>query len=121
MTSYSRPNIYAGVKAKPVIQPERMKAAADDASELLKSLGNRHRLLILCLLAQGEHSVGQLAAFLDIRDSTVSQHLAILRRDQLIVARRDGQTIWYRIKSQAAQDVLGVLYQHFCATPGQQG
>ena len=92
-----------------------MKAAAEAASALLKSLGNRHRLLILCQLAEGEHSVGQLATFLGIRDSTVSQHLAVLRRDRIIAGRRDGQTIWYRIESKAAAEVMQVLYQHFCA------
>ena len=49
--------------------------------------------MILCQLIEGERSVGELAAFLGIRDSTVSQHLALLRRDGLVEARRDGQTI----------------------------
>ena len=93
-----------------------MKAGADMASELLKSLSNRYRLLILCRLADGERSVGQLAEFLGIRDSTVSQHLALLRRDKIIAARRDGQTIWYRIESAPARDVINTLYSSFCST-----
>ncbi|ARO13571.1 regulatory protein, ArsR [Ketogulonicigenium robustum] len=97
------------------IDPEAMRGSADDASELLKSLANRHRLLILCQLAEGEKSVGQLAEFLGIRDSTVSQHLALLRRDRIIIGRRDGQTIWYRIESEAAQKVVLMLYETFCA------
>ena len=56
-----------------------MDAAAGQASELLKSLANRHRLLIVCQLIDGERSVGEMADFLGIRDSTVSQHLALLR------------------------------------------
>lgn len=96
------------------INPETMRAAADEATELLKSLGNRHRLLILCELVGGEKSVGQLADFLDIRDSTVSQHLAILRRDRIVAGRRDGQTIWYRIDSEPARKVMEVLYDSFC-------
>ena len=55
-----------------------------------------------------------LAEFLGIRDSTVSQHLAVLRRDKVIAARRDGQTIWYRIESQPARDIVQTLYQNFC-------
>nr|WP_316657099.1 metalloregulator ArsR/SmtB family transcription factor [uncultured Gellertiella sp.] len=94
-----------------------MHVAADKASELLKSMANRHRLLILCKLIQGEHSVGQLADLLGIRDSTVSQHLALLRRDRLISGRRDGQTIWYRIESAPALDVVKVLYDSFCPAP----
>ncbi|MDK8871091.1 MULTISPECIES: ArsR/SmtB family transcription factor [Paracoccus] len=100
------------------IDPESMRAAADEASEFLKSLGNRHRLLILCQLVQGEKSVGQLAEFLGIRDSTVSQHLALLRRDRIIAGRRDGQTIWYRIESQTARKVMEVLYSSFCGRDG---
>jgi len=71
-------------------------------------------LLILCRLIDGEKSVGQLAEFLGIRDSTVSQHLALLRRDRLIAGRRDGQTIWYRIESDVARRVVEVLYGSFC-------
>ena len=98
----------------PAIDPEAMRAAAEDASEFLKSLGNRHRLMILCALVAGEKSVGELAAFLGIRDSTVSQHLALLRRDRIVAARRDGQVIWYRIASEPARRVMGVLYETFC-------
>jgi len=96
------------------IDLEAMQTAADDASELLKALANRHRLLILCQLVDGEKSVGQLADFLGIRDSTVSQHLALLRRDRLIAGRRDGQTIWYRIESEPARNVLTSLYKSYC-------
>lgn len=97
------------------IQIDEMQSAADAASELLKALANRHRLLILCQLIDGERSVGELAAFLGVRDSTVSQHLAILRRDDLVDSRRDGQTIWYSISSAPARDLVGVLYRSFCA------
>lgn len=97
------------------IDPSAMRVAADEASELLKALSNQHRLLILCQLIEGEKSVGQLADFLGIRDSTVSQHLALLRRERIIAGRRDGQTIWYRIESQPAQQVMEVLYKAYCS------
>ena len=73
-----------------------MRQSADQAAEFLKSLGNRHRLLILCQLLDAERSVTDLSQFLAVRNSTVSQHLALLRREGLVKARRDGQTIWYR-------------------------
>lgn len=98
-----------------------MQSAADQACELLKAMSNRHRLLILCQLVGGEKSVGQLAEFLDIRDSTVSQHLALLRKDRLITGRRDGQTIWYRIDSDAARQVVETLYATFCASDAARG
>lgn len=99
------------VKIDPVI----MRDAANDASEFLRALSNHHRLLILCQLIDGEKSVGQLAEFLGVRDSTTSQHLALLRRDRIITGRRDGQTVWYRISSQPARDIVQVLYGVYCA------
>jgi DNA-binding transcriptional ArsR family regulator len=97
------------------IQSEIMEAAADQASELLKSLANRNRLLILCQLVDGECSVGELAAFLNARDSTVSQHLALLRKDGLVRTRRDAQTIYYSIASGPAQRVLETLFAIYCS------
>jgi len=97
------------------IDVRAMQVTADRASELLKALANRHRLLIICQLIDGERSVGELAEFLGIRDSTVSQHLALLRKDGLVSARRDGQTIWYSISSGPARELLETLYRVYCA------
>jgi len=94
-----------------------MEAAADRASDLLKALANRHRLLIVCQLIDGERSVGDLAEFLGLRDSTVSQHLALLRRDGLVCARRAAQTIYYSIASDPARQILTALYRVYCAPP----
>jgi ArsR family transcriptional regulator, virulence genes transcriptional regulator len=91
-----------------------MESAADQASDLLKALSNRHRLLIVCQLVDGERSVGYLAEFLGLRDS---QHLALLRKDGLVSARRDAQTIYYSIASKPAREVLKALYQVYCAPP----
>jgi DNA-binding transcriptional ArsR family regulator len=99
------------------MNPTVMRDAADRAAEFLKSLGNRHRLLILCQLLEAERSVSDLGQFLEVRDSTVSQHLALLRRDGLVKTRRDGQTIWYSISSEPARKILGTLYECFCAAP----
>ncbi|OJU23991.1 MAG: transcriptional regulator [Alphaproteobacteria bacterium 64-6] len=103
------------------IQIERMQDAADRACELLKAMANRHRLLILCQLVQGERSVGELAEFLGIRDSAVSQHLTLLRKDGLVSARRDGQTIWYSIASAEARALLSTLYDVFCEPAPRRG
>jgi len=94
-----------------------MEAAADQASELLKSLANRHRLLILCQLVDAERSVGELATFLNARDSVVSQHLALLRKDGLVQSRREAQTIYYSLASGPARRVLETLFAIYCA-PG---
>ena len=97
------------------INPSQMLTSASKAEELLKAIANRHRLTILCQLIDGERSVGELADFLTLRDSTVSQHLALLRKDGLVSTRRDGQTIWYTIASKPARMVLETLYQIYCA------
>jgi DNA-binding transcriptional ArsR family regulator len=97
---------------------ETMRNAAGEASELLKALANPHRLLIVCQLVEGPRSVGQLAAFLGIRDSTVSQHLSLMRRDGLVSTTRDGQTIWYAINSPAAKALLETLYELYCGPEG---
>ena len=97
------------------IEPHTLQAAAEEASELLKALANRHRLMILCQLIDGERSVSELADLLGIRMSAVSQHLALLRRDGLVSARRDGQTIWYAISSPPAHRVIETLYETYCA------
>jgi len=94
---------------------DHMLAAADEASGLLKALANRHRLIIICQLIEQERSVGELAELLKIRDSTVSQHLALLRKDGLVKARRDGQTIWYSIGSPQAHELVRTLYRIYCA------
>ena len=96
------------------IQANDMLAAADEASTLLKALSNRHRLIIVCQLSEQERSVGELAALLKIRNSTVSQHLALLRKDGLVTARRDGQTIWYSIGSPQARELVRTLYRVYC-------
>lgn len=96
------------------MEPQAMLAAAGQASELLKSLANRHRLLIVCQLMEGERSVGELSAFVGVRDTTMSQHLALLRKDGIVAARREGQTIFYSIASGPARHVLEALYQYFC-------
>ena len=92
----------------------RMLASADDASDLLKALANRHRLIIICQLIEQERSAGELAQLLNIRDSNVSQHLALLRKDGLVTARRDGQTIWYSIGSPRARELARTLYRLYC-------
>jgi DNA-binding transcriptional ArsR family regulator len=94
-----------------------MSQAADTACELLQSLGNRSRLMIMCQLIEGEKSVGQLAGFLDVRESTVSQHLALLRKDRLVATRREGQTIFYSIASEPARRLLELLYEIYCPEP----
>lgn len=99
------------------LRTDKMVAAADEAGALLKSLSHPYRLIIVCQLIDKARSVGELAELLKIRDSTVSQHLALLRKDGLVDARRDGQTVWYSIGSQPARQIIETLYGIYCAPP----
>lgn len=93
-----------------------MQQTAVEACELLKAIANPHRLIILCQLVEGEKSVGQLAKFLGIRDSAVSQNLSLMRRSGMVEARRDAQTMWYSIKSAEVRLILETLYNIYCAS-----
>lgn len=93
---------------------EEMDSAVTAASDLLKALASPNRLKILCHLVDGEKAVGQIASLIGIRETTVSQHLALLRKDHLVASRRAGQIIYYRIDSPVAERILGVLYENFC-------
>ena len=88
---------------------------AEQASQLLNSLANDRRLLILCHLSEGEKSVGELERLVDLSQSALSQHLARLRRDELVSTRRQAQTIYYSIASPEAGAVLETLHAIYCA------
>ena len=87
---------------------------AGQATRLLKSLANDRRLLILCHLSENEKSVGELERLVDLSQSALSQHLARLRRDNLVQTRREAQTIYYSIASPEADAVLQTLYNLYC-------
>ncbi len=94
-----------------------MASNAKRASDFLKALAHENRLLILCILAEGEKSVSQLEDILDLRQPTVSQQLARLRADGLVSTRRDGKTIYYNLASADARVVIGAIYDVFCKKP----
>ncbi|WP_193496019.1 ArsR/SmtB family transcription factor [Nitrincola alkalisediminis] len=91
-----------------------MKQNAAEAARLLKALGNDSRLLILCYLDGKELSVSELNACLDLSQSALSQHLAVLRRDGLVKTRRESQTIYYSLHGDKAIRLIGTLHEIFC-------
>jgi DNA-binding transcriptional ArsR family regulator len=100
----------------------RMIANAAKATSLLKALANKHRLIILCHVAGGEKSVGELEELLGMRQPHLSQHLARLRRDELVKTRRDSRTIYYELdEGSVAAEVVQLLYQFYCAPRGAKG
>jgi len=96
------------------IDPKRMNVAAGKASELMKTLGHKDRLMVLCHLISGEKSVGELAGLLDIPQSPLSQHLARMRKEKLVTTRREAQTIYYSIASEEAARIVGLMHELYC-------
>ena len=94
-----------------------MARNARDASAFLKALAHESRLSILCLLSEGEKSVGDLEMLLGKRQSTVSQQLARLRLDGLVESRRDGKSIYYRLASDDVRAILQAVHAVFCREP----
>lgn len=92
-----------------------MKQNAEHASALLRAMSNKSRLLILCLLNQRELSVSDMVTELQLPQSTLSQHLAVLRQDKLVQTRRDAQTIYYKLASKEVESIIAVLYQLYCS------
>ncbi len=98
------------------IDLEQMSEAADKASALMKTLGHKGRLMVLCQLAGGEKSVGALSEILDIPQSPLSQHLSRMRKEGLVQTRRDAQTIYYSLKADEAGKIIEFLYGLYCTT-----
>ncbi len=92
-----------------------MKANAAKAARLMRALSNEHRLLILCYLEGKELSVSELNQCLDLSQSALSQHLAVLRNDALVKTRRESQTIYYSLQGDQAERLIKTLHELFCA------
>ena len=99
------------------LSTDEMLDNAREASEFLKALSHEVRLVILCLLIEGEKCVTDLEQTLDLRQPTVSQQLARLRADNLVATRREGKNVYYSIARPEAVEVIGALYRAFCAPP----
>lgn len=102
------------------LDPGAMREHAHEATRLLKALANDRRLLVLCLLSQGERSVGELNEQLAISQSALSQHLAVLRDDGLVRTRREAQTIYYALVDGPAQRIIATLYDIYCGVDGSR-
>jgi ArsR family transcriptional regulator len=95
-------------------EPALFAESAGRAAALLRLLGNENRLMILCQLADGELSVGQIQSRVALSQSALSQHLAMLRESGIVTTRREAQTIHYRIVDHAALQVIQTLAELFC-------
>jgi len=87
---------------------------AANACELLKAMANEWRLMILCQLAEGERTVGELQTLLGLSQSALSQHLAILRREKIVRSRKHAQSVIYSLTGDEATKVMESLHDVFC-------
>ncbi len=111
-------------RRKPVTAPPmrlgELEQHAGEAEGLLRAMANRHRLMILCTLSQGELSVSALNERVPLSQSALSQHLAVLRADGLVETRRESQTIHYSVPDGPALAIIRVLYTTYCcSTPAK--
>jgi DNA-binding transcriptional ArsR family regulator len=95
-----------------------MEKNSAQAVVLLKAMANERRLQILCILLEQELSVGELCAKLELSQSALSQHLAWLRRDNLVSTRKKAQTVYYSLKSGDVKEVIKLLHRLFCQPGG---
>ena len=98
---------------------DALMASAERASGFLKALANEKRLMLLCLLANGDKAVSELKDALDMQQSAVSQQLARLRADNLVTFKRQGKTVRYALASDEVRRTIGLLYELYCA-PGSK-
>lgn len=94
--------------------PSEMMDKARKAADVLKALGHEHRLLIMCLLADGEKAVTELEGLLSLKQPAVSQLLTRLRADSLVQTRREGKAIYYSIADPAILEIIQTLYRLYC-------
>jgi DNA-binding transcriptional ArsR family regulator len=93
---------------------KQMRKAASHVSDFLKTLANENRLLVLCILLEGEKSVGEINEEIDLSPSALSQHLAWLRGAGLVKTRRESQTIYYQLADKRVTELLALLKKQFC-------
>jgi len=91
-----------------------LQKQSQKAAELLKMMSNEKRLQILCHLGECELSVNELVDIIGLSQSALSQHLAVLRAQNLVSTRRQAQMIFYSIKDNAVNEILKTLYQLYC-------
>jgi len=104
-------------RAKPASQDidfETLVENAHAASEFLKALSHEARLVILCMLIEGEKSVTEIEQILNLRQPAVSQQLARLRADGLVETRREGKNVYYSLVRPEVRDVIEALHKAFC-------
>jgi DNA-binding transcriptional ArsR family regulator len=104
----------AAIAPQMAVRMRALQRSARRAAALLKAMSNASRLVILCQLTEGERSVGELEQGVGMSQSGISQHLAVLRRQRVVAARRDKQTVYYSLASADVVELMATLHKVFC-------
>lgn len=97
------------------LNTDQLERQAKELAALMRMFANEHRLLILCKLVEyGEVSVNALAEDVGLSASALSQHLAKMKAAGVVAARRDSQTMWYRIADRRVEELFATLHRLFC-------
>lgn len=96
---------------------EQLREHADEACALLKALANEDRLMLLCQMASARQNVGELEAATGIRQPTLSQQLAVLRQEGLVVTEKEGKYVYYRLANDNVVRIMRTLWEIYCAPP----
>ncbi|MFT5234732.1 MAG: DNA-binding transcriptional ArsR family regulator [Shewanella sp.] len=97
------------------IDVDAMVANAENAAKWLKAIANPYRLMILCLLLENEYSVTQLNETIPLSQSALSQHLAVLRAQDLVSTRKSSQIVFYKLKNEQVTKIISILHKQYCA------
>ena len=101
-------------RKKIVTGDDAIHGRAEEVAEILKLLGNPQRLLIACLLCEGEYAVGEIEERLGIRQPTLSAQIAALREARVIQGRREAKSVIYHLADERMRHLLDALHKIFC-------
>ncbi|WP_372870805.1 ArsR/SmtB family transcription factor [Shewanella sp.] len=97
------------------IDVDAMVGNAENAAKWLKAIANPYRLMILCLLLDNELSVTELNEIVPLSQSALSQHLAVLRAEDLVDTRKSSQLVYYKLKNEQVTDIISILHKRYCS------
>lgn len=91
-----------------------MRETATEVAEILKTMAHSERLMVLCQLVDGEVGAGQLQENSTLSQSAFSQHLSVLRKNNLVKVRKESQSVFYSLADKRIEALIASFYTIFC-------
>lgn len=105
---------YNGAVKRDIFDLIERQEHIEQAARALKAMAHPLRLKILCVLGAGEASVQDIVEVVGTSQSNVSQHLGILRDKGVLLARKDGNRVYYRVGDERTLQLIGMMREVFC-------